>query len=486
MGTNDYWNLYRHYSPKFTPGMALVADGKLDKLKLADGSESGVSVAVQNAPGVWGNSSGDPMYDTYIFAQNGSNITVTVSGLAPGRYHFYCYGHADPDVTGEQSSVFTLKAGTNTLGPIAQTGSGGWKAGNPWQERAQYVVFRDVAVDGNPVILDVAPGPNGVAVLNGVQIISRGTSPPRLLAAGLPAAAPASTNLLFREIRYEGKVSDTEARFAVAFDVESLTTNEISAPLFEGDVALVSPELPEALRIVSRGRQTRLFCIAPGSYAVKVELIAKITKAEPWNQISFVGPPAAIASVTAQASTPGVEMQLLSGTQVSAGGTPAGLAGGTPAPLAAALRGFLGADRTVAMRWQSKAAEVTRKSLVTVDTVATAQITPTVIKFNTALRYEILQAAVPRLTVALPASHALTRIQGEQIRDWQVKPEGERQVLTIEFIKPVEKACAVTLFSEQTVETTPLTRHARTAAAARSGARVGLFHAERRRHDGRD
>ena len=111
MGTNDYWNLYRHYQPKFTPGMALVADGKLDKLKLADGTESGVSVAVNNAPGVWGNSSGDPMYDTYIFAQNGSNITVTVSGLAPGRYHFYCYGHADPDVTGEQNSVFTLKAG---------------------------------------------------------------------------------------------------------------------------------------------------------------------------------------------------------------------------------------------------------------------------------------------------------------------------------------------------------------------------------------
>jgi type II secretory pathway pseudopilin PulG len=449
MGTNDYWNLYRHYQPKFTPGMALVADGKLDKLKLGDGSESGMSVAVQNAPGVWGNSSGDPMYDTYIFAQNGSNITHSVIGLAPGRYHFYCYGHADPDVTGEQNSVFTLKAGTNTLGPIAQMGAGGWKAGNPWQERAQYVVFRDVPVDGKPVVLDVAPGPNGVAVLNGVQIISRGTSPPRLLAAGLPAAAPASTNLLFREIRYEGKVSDTEARFAVAFDVESLTTNEISAPLFEGDVwrmALVLPELPDALRIVSRGRQTRLFCTAPGVYPVKLDLIAKITKAEPWNEISFMGPPAAIASVVATASTPGVEMQLMSGTQLD------------PENKATSrIRGFLGADRLLAMRWQSKAAEVTRKSLVTVDTAASALVTPTVIKFTTSLRYEILQAAVPRLTVALPASHALTRIQGEQIRDWQVKPEGERQVLTIEFIKPVEKACAVTLFSEQTVETTPLT-----------------------------
>ena len=242
-------------------------------------------------------------------------------------------------------------------------------------------------------MLDVAPGPNGVAVLNGLQIISRGTSPPRLLAAGPPAAAPASTNLLFREIRYEGKVSDTEARFAVTFDVESMTTNEISAPLFEGDVALVSPELPDALRIVSQGRQTRLFCTAPGSYPVKLDLIAKITKAEPWNQISFVGPPAAIASVTASASAPGVEMQLLSGTQLD------------PEKKATSkVSGFLGSDRTLTMRWQSKAAEVTRKSLVTVDTAASAQITPTVIKFTTALRYEILQAAVPRLTVALPAS----------------------------------------------------------------------------------
>jgi hypothetical protein len=234
MGTNDHWNLYHHYDPKFTPGMALVANGKLDKLKLADGTETGVSVAVNNAPGVWGNSSGDPMYDTYIFAQNGSNITVTITGLAPGRYHFYCYGHAEPDVTGEQNSVFALKAGTNSFGPITQMGGSGWKAGNAWQERAQYVVFRDVPVDGAPVVLDVAPGPNGVAVLNGLQIISRGTSPPRLLVAGPLVAAPASTNLLFREIHYDGKVSDTEARFAVTFDVESMTTNEISAPLFEG------------------------------------------------------------------------------------------------------------------------------------------------------------------------------------------------------------------------------------------------------------
>ncbi|HEY5910286.1 MAG TPA: hypothetical protein VJA21_06740 [Verrucomicrobiae bacterium] len=453
MGTNDFWNLYRHYDPKFTPGMPLVSDGKLEKAKLADSAESGVAIAVKNAPGVWGNASGDPMYDTYIFAQNGSNISVRVEGLAAGRYHFYLYGHADPDVAGEQNSSFTLTAGTNTLGPLAQMGGSGWKVGQPWQERAHYVVFRDIPVDETPVTIEVAAGPNGVAVLNGLQIVSRGTSPPRLLVATPPPAGPVSTNLLFREIRYDGKVSDNEARFAVTFEAESLTTNEISAPLFEGDVALVLPEVPDGLRIVSEGRRTRLFCAAPGSYRVKLELIAKITRSEPWNQVTFTGPAAAIASVKAKASREGVELQMLSGTQVSRTGSAAANVNALTAP----LEGFLGPDRTVSMRWQSRAAEVARKSLVTVETTASAQITPTVVKFVTALRYEILQAPIPRLTIELPPTHALTKIQGDQIRDWQVKPDGERQVLSVEFIKPVENSCALTLFSEQTVEATPLT-----------------------------
>jgi hypothetical protein len=156
--TNDYWNLYRHYAPKFAPGMPLVAEGRLDNLKFADGSDSKVSLAVANAPGVWGNASGDTMFDTFIFAQNGSNIIATVTGLEPGRYHFYLYGHADPDVTGEQNSVFTLRTGTNTLGPLAQLGANGWKATSPWQERSQFIVFRDVEVRaGTPVIIEVAP-----------------------------------------------------------------------------------------------------------------------------------------------------------------------------------------------------------------------------------------------------------------------------------------------------------------------------------------
>jgi hypothetical protein len=87
-----------------------------------------------------------------------------------------------------------------------------------------------------------------------------------------------------------------------------------------------------------------------------------------------------------------------------------------------------------------------------VDTTASAQITPTVAKFTTELRYEILQAPLPRLTISVPTNQALTKLAGDQIRDWQVKPDGARQLLTVEFIKPVEKNYALTLYSEQTAD----------------------------------
>jgi len=407
MGTNDFWNLYRHYDPKFTPGMPLVSHGQLEHLKQADGTDTAVGLAVTNAPGVWGNASGDPMYDTYIFSENGSNITVTITGLASGRYHFYLYGHADADASGEQNSSFNLRAGTNAFGPLAATGGNGWKAANPWQERAQYVVFRDVPVEQQSVVIEVVAGPNGVAVLNGLQIVSRGTGAPRLVLPAAREVGPVSTNLLFRELRYEGQVSDTGARFALSFDVESRTTNEISAPLFDGDVALTSTKLAEGLRLVGRNRQVRLYCAASGVHHVELELLARITRTEPWNQISFTGPPAAIASVTVVAAVPGVEIQLLSGTSLD-----------TEKPAGSPIRGLLGMDRVLSLRWQSKTAEVARRSLITADTVASAQITPTVVKFTTSLRYQILQAATPRLTVEIPAAQALTRIEGEQLRDW--------------------------------------------------------------------
>ena len=262
-----------------------------------------------------------------------------------------------------------------------------------------------------------------------------------------PAPAPTLT-VVVRAVRYDGRLTDTEARFAADLDLEATGKGEGAAALFDGEVAVLTTALPENLRLMRAGNAYRVAVTKAGRYKFKLDLVAKITRQEPWNSVSFNGPAAALGSVTAQAGGAGLDLQLLSGT-VQEVGTKDG---------ATRVRGILGPDWTVAVRWQSKAAEITRKALLTCDTTVAAQVTPTVVKYKTELKYEILQGQVSRVTVTLPAAQALTKLQGgDNVRDWAVKPENGRQTLTVEFIKPVDKSYALTLLSEQAVESAAAT-----------------------------
>jgi hypothetical protein len=442
--TNDFWNRYRHYEPRYMPDMAMVAAGRLEELKYSDGAPSKTSLAVSNAPGVWGNATGDSMHDSYIFAPNGSNIMVRIAGLEAGRYHFYLYGHAAADVSAEQNTIFSVKSGTNRFGPMGATGVAGWQAGQSWRERGNYVVFRNVEVAADGVVLiEAAPGQGGIAVVNGLQILSRGTAPPRLVVAPQTTSEPAITNLLFREIHYEGKVSASGARFEVKIEVESRSTNEIAGILFEGNVALLSPKLPEGWRIVNEGKRFTLHAAAPGNYLLEMQLAAKSERVEPWNQISFAGPPAAIGTVSVESSAADSEVQLQSGTTL-------------PDPAnKTAVRGVLGSERQVAIRWQSKTAEVLREAVLVVNSDITARVTPAIARYVSRFTYEILQARVSELKFTIPPGQTLTKLEGEQVRDWQVKSENGREVLTVEFIRPIENAAMLTLMTEQPLSGLP-------------------------------
>jgi len=252
-----------------------------------------------------------------------------------------------------------------------------------------------------------------------------------------------SMDFILREVRYDGRLTDSQARFVVDIDAESLAPRGARVSLFEGEIALLPAKLPAGLRIVREGNQYQLAAAKAGRYRFKLELIAKITRTEPWNQISFVGPVAGIASVAA-ASEASAEVQLLAGTPLDSNQSGPG-----------SVRAVLGSDRTVALRWQSRTAEASHQALVACDTATQVRVTPTVMKFTTVFRFDIVQGNLAKLAVLLPANHALTRIEGEQIRDWRATPEGDHQMLIVELIKPIEKSYSLTVYSEQSVESTP-------------------------------
>jgi type II secretory pathway pseudopilin PulG len=250
-------------------------------------------------------------------------------------------------------------------------------------------------------------------------------------------APPPSAALTVREIHYTARLADDEARFTV--DVNAEAGGESSLKLLEGDVAVLPPKLPDGLKIIRDKNRYVLVAPRAGQFRFTLEVVAKIRHDEPWNQVSFTGPVATIASVIAQAAGTNTEVQLLNGTLLETFKT-AGVSG---------VKGYLGSNQSVALRWQGKVTAVARKALLTVDSTIAALVTPTVIKYTGKFHYDIVQGNAPQLTLALPAAQALTKLEGEQIRDWHTAIEGDRQTLTVEFIKPVEKECNLTLYSEE-------------------------------------
>lgn len=445
LGTNDVWNPYRHYQPRFVPGMPPVPDGRMENLRLSDGTATRVAVAVTNAPGVWGNATGDAMLDTYLFASNGGNMGVVLTGLEPGRYHFFLYGWAAADVAPEQNSVFSLHCGTNHLGPAAASGAAGWQAGRPWQERAQHVVFRDVAVGaGEAVTIEVAPGAGGIAVLNGLQVLSRGTGAPRPAPVPALAAGQSYTNLLLREIRYAGKVDDSGAVFHVTLDAESRSTNELSAVLFEGEAAVLDPKLPEGWRILAAPGRFWLAASAPGAHRIEFELRPKVQQAEPWRQFSLTGPAAAIATVAASADRPDVDLQLVSGTPLVSDEVRTNR-----------VQGVLGADRKLGLRWQGRTAEVAREAVLAADTRVSVELTPTSARLSTQVRVEVLQGRLTRLRLSLPEGQVLTRVEAEAMRDWKAEDVDGAKWVTVDFLRPAEGVVQVRLLTEQALGALP-------------------------------
>ena len=269
-----------------------------------------------------------------------------------------------------------------------------------------------------------------------------------LAAAGEPLPAAPGNDFAIQEIRYDGRLAEDEARFKLDITAQATGPGESSLQLLEGDVAVLPGRLPDRLKIIRDGNRYRLVASRAGKFHFTLEVVAKIQRAEPWNQISFTGPVGTIAAVAAQAAGADTEVQLLNGTLLTA----------TRTNGISRVDGFLGADQTVVLRWQSQVAQVAHKTLLTVDSTIAAQVTPTVIKYTSRFHYEIVQGSAAQLTLALPASQSLTRLEGQQIRDWHTTVEGDRQTLTVEFIKPVETTCDLTLYSEQVVDNArPLT-----------------------------
>ncbi|HTI72237.1 MAG TPA: hypothetical protein VMF06_19835 [Candidatus Limnocylindria bacterium] len=142
-------------------------------LVYADGNLSGISLAITNVLGVWGNGDPDPMFGHYAYPPEGGFIRCRLSSLPVGEYEFYLYGHGG-DEWGVANTLFSIHSLGATYGPLFTAAEGQWR-GVSWRDGRQYVAIRGVTITENhqSVEIDAEGGVSGSAFFSGMQIVRR-------------------------------------------------------------------------------------------------------------------------------------------------------------------------------------------------------------------------------------------------------------------------------------------------------------------------
>ncbi len=161
----DSWNAY------YYPYQTSVT---VNNLLWANGTGSGASVTVQNAPGDWANGAPDPMLNTYVYSYSGEAIIITLNNLPTATYDFYLYGHGPTT----DNSIFELSCGVTNCGPLS-TAVSGWDTLPTWTDGDEYVVFPGIPVaSGQPVVISVLENSLGYALICGLQANATVAVPP--------------------------------------------------------------------------------------------------------------------------------------------------------------------------------------------------------------------------------------------------------------------------------------------------------------------
>ncbi|MBD3673694.1 MAG: hypothetical protein HUJ26_09245 [Planctomycetaceae bacterium] len=155
-GPYDYWTLVD------------VGERRKDALKLADGTETDVTMELSENDGEWGIAGHAGVYHAYLYHNcRCVDLSVRFQHLAAGLYEVYVFAHGDaPD---QNAKIVIKSAGTKYSGRnTVNDGTMRYKS-HDLQEGVQYVKYTVAVEAGKPVTITSKRDGSTLSMLNAIQ-----------------------------------------------------------------------------------------------------------------------------------------------------------------------------------------------------------------------------------------------------------------------------------------------------------------------------
>jgi type II secretory pathway pseudopilin PulG len=259
------------------------------------------------------------------------------------------------------------------------------------------------------------------------------------------AAALPAPPLSIVSATYTGTASERAAQLEATLTFLASVTNQ-SAGLFGREVAVQEFVATSGEAILWRdGDRVGVRLPAPGSAAVRLRLLVKLSGEASQRQLDFGVPPALGSRLTLTVKEPEAEVEFPGAVSLrrQAKGE------------ATVVEAVLGATNRVVLTWTPK-----RKRAADVATTVFAQQTALVtlgegvMNTHAIMEWQVTQGELSVVRVRLPRSHRLLKVSGEHLRSWDFS-ETNREVLNLELVKPMAPMVRLVLDTEKPLENLP-------------------------------
>ncbi|NLX58389.1 MAG: hypothetical protein GXY74_04795 [Phycisphaerae bacterium] len=113
---------------------------------------------------------------------------------------------------------------------------------------------------------------------------------------------------------------------------------------------------------------------------------------------------------------------------------------------------FGGRTGELTVEWSPKAPDVTLEAKVFAEQKTTAQLALGVMRLYTQVEYSVVQGKVSVLRLRLPERATLLKVDGQDIRSWDIQGQGADRVLKVELLGPISDRYVLSLATEQAID----------------------------------
>ena len=243
-----------------------------------------------------------------------------------------------------------------------------------------------------------------------------------------------------QEAAYIGKVEDATVFVDTKLKIEVLAEQQSSVPLFTQDVAMIKTALPKGVLLLQREGRYNLLFPGKGSYSVGLQFTALVNQKSDRNMLNLEVFPSAIS--TLQLVFEGIDLDIQSSpamsTQIKAKGKNT------------EFTAYLGAAKQIEVSWFAKPTALAKADLLfNSENNTLITISSGVINTRTFLNYKVIQGKLSQFNVSLPENMNLLTVKGENLKNWTLKKEKNKQILSVELTKEISDTYQLVLDAEE-------------------------------------